>query len=172
MRNRTVRVRSPLALARAGLAVAALAVSAGACDKSGGTNAPAAGEAIAVPPATFAPDSHASDAVQAECGLQESLPRYVEKYSRGRAVYAPSGEAASGKVLEITITNVVAPAGGAFSGPKHMKIHARLLDGGQEVDSVDVDRSTTQGGYGNCDMLRRIAAALGKDLARWLASRG
>ncbi len=157
---------------RAALCITVLAAGA-ACDKSGGgTSAPPSGDAIAVPPATFAPDSHASDAVQAECGLQESLPKYVQKYSRGRAVYDASADTSSGKVLEITITNVVAPAGGAFSGPKHMKIHARLLEDGQEVDTFDVDRSTTQGGYGNCDMLRRIAAALGKDVARWLASRG
>jgi len=148
-----------------------IALALAACGPSRGTTAPAA-DAVTVLPARFAEDSHASEDVRTQCDVENDLPRFVEKYSRGGAVFSASADPSQGRVVEITVVSVVAPKGGAWSGPKHMKIEARLLQDGQEVDRFEVDRSTTQGGYGTCDMLRRISAALGKDVARWLASRG
>ncbi len=152
------------------LALLGLLALPAACEKSGGATQIPEGEVVHVLAATFAEGSHASEAVQTECGLQEKLPQYVERYSKGRAVFDADADPSSGRVIELTLTDVVAPAGGAFSGPKHMKVVARALQDGTEVDTFEIDRSTTAGGYGNCDMLARIAAALGKDVARWLPS--
>jgi hypothetical protein len=105
-------------------------------------------------------NSAATDTVKKECALDTKIPQYVK-----------SAAGANGKgTLEMRITNVLAPGGGAWSGPKAVTVAGTLRDGGKVVGTFTARRQTTRGGYGTCQMLERDAEALGKDIGGWLKS--
>lgn len=101
-----------------------------------------------------------TDAVKKECALDTKIPQYVKH---------AAGLAGTG-TLDMKITNVLAPGGGAWSGPKAVTVSGTLRDGGKVVGSFTVRRQTTRGGYGTCQMLVRDAEAIGKDIGAWLKS--
>lgn len=121
----------------------------------------AAAAAVSIPE-KIAYDKNAgvTDAVKKECALDTKVPQYVK-----------SAAGSSGKgTLEMRITNVLAPGGGAWSGPKAVTVAGTLRDGGKVVGTFTARRQTTRGGYGTCQMLQRDAEAIGKDIAGWLKS--
>jgi hypothetical protein len=75
-------------------------------------------------------------------------------------------------VLELTISQVHAPGGGAFSGAKSMTVKGVLRDNGKEIGSFTATRYSgggVFGGYkGTCAIVGRCAKAIGKDIAQWL----
>jgi hypothetical protein len=101
-----------------------------------------------------------TDAVKKECALDTKIPQYVK---------SAAGSAGKG-TLEMKITNVLAPGGGAWSGPKAVTVSGTLRDGGKVVGTFTARRQTTRGGYGTCQMLQRDAEAIGKDIGAWLKS--
>ncbi len=121
----------------------------------------AAAAAVTIPDKiAYDKDSGANDSVKKECGLDTKIPKYVK-----------SAAGSSGKgSLDMKITHVLAPGGGAWSGPKAVTVSGTLRDGGKVVGTFTARRQTSRGGYGTCQMLERDAEAIGKDVAAWLKS--
>lgn len=121
-------------------------------------------------PASFAPGSGVTDAVLAECDVEHELPEMLARYSPVPVVLATAPDGAA-RVLTLTVTQILAPPGGAFTGPKLMTVHGDMQQlgpaGWQTVASFDVRRTTTRGG-GTCGMLEVIADAMGRDVRPWL----
>jgi hypothetical protein len=119
--------------------------------------------------ARMSPDSGASDAVREECRLQTNLPEYVRDASRDRIDIVDGKRPRRGIVLELRITDVRAPGGGPFSGPRAMAVEAELWDRGRLVATAKARRRTSARPFGgNCAQLNRIARAVGRDIAVWL----
>jgi hypothetical protein len=117
--------------------------------------------------AAFAPNAGASSAVQSECQLQTLVPQGVQgASSEVTLVDAPSK---GGRWLELTISEVHAPGGGLFSGPKWMTVTGTLYDRGKKLGSFRAKRITT-GARSTCGSLQKIAQVIGQDIAAWLAA--
>jgi hypothetical protein len=112
----------------------------------------------------------ASEAVRSECNLRENLPQYVREASRDEIEIVYGKRPRRGTVLELEIEDVRAPGGGPFSGPRGMKVSARLFERGRLVASSHAKRRSVRApfGGGNCAQLNKLARAIGRDLARWL----
>lgn len=118
----------------------------------------------------YALPSTAPAAVRAECALPEQLPKLI-KEEAGRLVRVMKGTPRGRRVLSMTITKVFAPAGGVWSGSKHVEVEGRLLEDGKEVGSFRAANSTGvfgRGWSGTCDLLEVIAEKLADDIAEWL----
>lgn len=118
------------------------------------------------PRAPFDPGARASSAVKAECGLEEKVPALVAE----AAVGASLGEGGA-RSLALRITEVQAPGGGMFSGPKWLEVSGTLREGGKTVGSFRAKRVTTGGAFGGggtCGMLTKCARAIAGDVATWL----
>jgi hypothetical protein len=118
--------------------------------------------------APFAEASGVSGAVRAECGIERALPEDVR--AAARDVELVSGPAKGPRTLELSITEVQAPGGGPFSGPKWMTVEATLREGGKTVATARANRATAEPFGGTCGQLRKVSRAIGADLAAWLAS--
>ena len=109
-------------------------------------------------------------AVQNECRLGEKTSAFIEKYSKKSVERVSSID--SGKYLDMEITEVFAPGGGAWSGPKWMEVTGTLMDGDEAVASFRAKRFSTGGAFGGfkgtCSILGRCTKAIGKDIAMWL----
>jgi len=156
-----------------GIAVAGLV----GCCASFSPNAPAQ-EKIFITPAAFGPNVQIVDSVKRECELEEKVDEWVyesvsKKYP-GTARAKKAGDAGTGKVLKLTITNVVGVGGGAYSGAKSMTLQAELIQGGKVVASTTKNRASGGGAFGGmkgtCAIFGRVAKALGADVAAWLPS--
>jgi hypothetical protein len=113
----------------------------------------------------------ASQKVQDECELQTKVPHFLDAYSdRVELIEGALGK--SGRVLELAISQVHAPGGGAFSGAKSMTVKGVLRENGKEIGSFTATRYSgggVFGGYkGTCAIVGRCAKAIGKDIAQWL----
>ena len=169
-------MRALVSLSRTSLL--SLALLAGACVTSSGGPSPSWTPAspdpaiINVTRLSFAPQSGVTDAVVAECGLDRKVPEAIAHQTPVPLILAedPAGGA---RVLVIQVTAILAPGGGAFSGPKSMTIHGELMEARPEgwltTASFDARRTTTRGGR-TCDMLGYIVNTLAKDIQPWLAA--
>jgi len=125
--------------------------------------------------APFEKGIHVPEAVRAECGLEQKVPEHVrdaagkkfDKVSLADHVSAKT----PGKAMSLTITSVLAPGGGPFSGPKSVEVRGVLWEHGREIGSFRARRNTTHGS-GTCNMLDRDAKAIAGDVAKWLESPG
>jgi hypothetical protein len=113
----------------------------------------------------------ASQKIQDECELQNKVPRFLDAYSE-RVELVDGSLGRSGRILELKITEVHAPGGGAFSGPKWMTVEGVLRDNGREVGSFTASRYSGGGVFGaykgTCAIVGRCAKSIGKDIASWL----
>ena len=102
-----------------------------------------------------------TDAVKKECALETKIPQYV----KGAAGAGSKG------ALDMKITGVLAPGGGAWSGPKSVTVSGTLRDGGKVVGTFVARRNASAGAFGGggtCNMLDRCAKAIGKDIGEFL----
>lgn len=125
--------------------------------------------------AVFEKGIHVPEAVRAECGLEQKLSEHVrdaagKKFDKVNLAEHVSAKT-PGKALNLTITNVLAPGGGYFSGPKSVAVRGVLWEHGKEIGSFTVRRNTTHGA-GTCNMLDHDAKAIASDVAKWLESPG
>lgn len=125
---------------------------------------------------SFQKDVRFNEKIKAECGLEQTLANDVADSAHGTydkvVREKPSG---SYDVLDIEITEVFGPGGGAWSGPKNMNIRGTLKSSsGKSLGSFTASRFSTGGAFGGfkgtCGILRRISKALGKDVAKFLAA--
>ena len=123
----------------------------------------------------FASTAQVPAAVKESCQLQTKLADFISQ-SAGGSVQIVDGalNRKLGRVLEMEITDVHAPGGGAFSGPKWMSVKGELFDRGRQIGSFRAKRYSTGGAFGGfkgtCSIIGRCTKALGEDIARWLAA--
>lgn len=111
--------------------------------------------------------------IREECRLQTKVPKFLSDFSS--AVDLVEGDVGqAGRVLSMRITDVHAPGGGMFSGPKWMTVKGELRQDGRTIGSFTARRGSgggVFGGYkGTCAIIGRCAKAIGKDIAAWLES--
>ena len=132
---------------------------------------PAAGTLTIPGKAPFEKGVQVPDAVRAECGLEKKIPELMrdalgKKFDK--VVLAPSVSAKTpGKTMSLTISHVLAPGGGPWSGPKSLGVTGVLWDNGKLAGNFRAARGTTRGG-GTCGMLARDAKEIAEDIAKWL----
>jgi hypothetical protein len=117
----------------------------------------------------FAEGSRATAAVKQECGLETLLPTLVAENASD--VELTEGTPSGGRTLHLRISDVQAPGGGMFSGPKWLEVRGTLRQGGRDVASFRAKRVSTGGpfgGGGTCGMLQKCARAIAGDVATWL----
>ncbi len=160
---RKIRVRS---LALAGLAACAALVAA----------LPALAEVTRIQRSiAFASGSGVPAAVKDQCALETKVPDFIKQFG-GDAVEVVDGalDRKKGRVLQMEITEVHAPGGGAFSGPKWMTVKGDLFENGKSIGSFRAKRFSTGGAFGGfkgtCSIIGRCTKALGQDIASWLQS--
>lgn len=125
---------------------------------------------VGIPEAVpFAEDSDVPAKVEKECQLGEKVATFVGKYSKNTEISADPG---TGLYLNMEITEVHAPAGGGWSGPKWMEVTGTLQENGQDKASFRAKRYSTGGAFsgfkGTCAIIGRCTKAIGKDIAKWL----
>jgi hypothetical protein len=119
----------------------------------------------------YTESSGASETIKGECELQTKVPHFLDEFSDQVELVTGKPDA-RGRVLELSISQVHAPGGGAWSGAKSMTVIGTLRDGGKVVGSFTATRFSgggVFGGYkGTCAIVGRCARAIGKDIADWL----
>jgi hypothetical protein len=122
-------------------------------------------------PVPYASQAEVRQAVRTECQVGEKLASYLEQY--GDDIELVTGEPeSSGRVLHVQITDVFAPGGGVFSGPKWMQVTGKLEQDGELVGSFRARRISSgafTGFSGTCGILARCARAIAQDITTWLA---
>ncbi len=117
----------------------------------------------------FAEDSDVPAKVEAECKLGEKVATFIGKYSKNTEI---STDPSKGLYLNMEITEVHAPAGGGWSGPKWMEVTGTLQENGQDKASFRAKRFSTGGAFsgfkGTCAIIGRCTKAIGKDISKWL----
>src|SRR5262245_1731919 len=115
----------------------------------------------------FAPTAGNYAKVEQECQIQTAVPAAIAQYATD--VQLVDQPAKSVRSLELSITELHAPGGGPFSGPKWMAVSGKLHDGSKVIGSFRAKRLSTGGMVrGNCATLGRCAQAIGQDIAAWL----
>jgi hypothetical protein len=115
----------------------------------------------------FAPSIGAEGNVQQECQLQTRVPEAIQQASSDVLLVGTVSK--SGRWLELSITEIHAPGGGFFSGPKWMTVSGKLYERSKLVGSFRAKRHSAAAKR-TCGTLARIATALGRDIAAWLAA--
>jgi hypothetical protein len=113
------------------------------------------------------PTAGATGAVQQECQLQTLVPQAIQQAAAD--VTLVDAPAKSGRWLELSISEVHAPGGGLFSGPKWMTVSGKLHDRGKVIGTFRAKRLST-GARSTCGTLAKIATVLGQDIAGWLSA--
>lgn len=130
-------------------------------------------EVINLLPVRFANDSGATEAVLTECNLSHGLPEWIAQYTPVPVVLALTPDHGM-RVLDLTFTTVMAPAGGSWTGAKQLTVHGDLIENGTVIASVDVQRTTWAGGWsaggGTCEVLDYLSESIAKDIRPWLAN--
>lgn len=128
-------------------------------------------------PATLDASAPIPPAVKSECGVDMLLGNHVfsaiGRRDSGTQLAPSQAQAGNGRFLQLTVLSVHGFGGGAWSGAKSMTIRADLKQGASLVRSTVLSRSSSGGAFaafkGTCEILDRVATALGKDVAKWVA---
>jgi hypothetical protein len=142
---------------------------------AGGSGAEQSGSIQVLRTIPFASESGVSQKVKDECQLETKVPQFLSSYSKSvELVDGPLGPA--GRVLELKITQVHAPGGGAWSGAKSMTVKGTLRQDGEEIGNFIASRYSGGGAFGGykgtCAIVGRCAKTIGKDIAAWLKNPG
>jgi hypothetical protein len=120
--------------------------------------------------------SAVADNIKAECKLSETQSESVVKQlaAAGIPAEAAANDAVpgSGRYLQLRIESAMS-AGNAFTGHrKQVTTSAHLFENGKEVAQTTLSRDSSGGAFGgykgSCNVLRRCAITLGKDIAGWV----
>jgi hypothetical protein len=135
----------------------------------------AAAEGLLVSPAASF-GSGIPDNIKAECGLPEAQSKAVLEQLAAAGISAqPAGVdavPAKGRFLQLRIESAIS-GGNAFVGHrKQVTTSAHLFEDGKEIAQTTQSRDSMGGAFGgykgSCNVLRRCAIVLGKDIAAWL----
>jgi hypothetical protein len=106
----------------------------------------------------YGPTATVRAQVRSECELQTLIPAAIANQSSDVQLVDGKGQ------LSLDISEVHAPGGWVFSGPKWVEVKGSL--GGKSFRAKRFSTSPFAGG--TCGILARIARALGADIAAWL----
>lgn len=124
-------------------------------------------------PVTYDPSASVPERVREECRLDYALQSEIAN-AMTRRFKTPNATTTStdGEVVRVTITYVLGPAAGAFSGPKSMSILAELMNNGKVERSAKLHRTSVSVNIfkGTCSILDKTARTLGKDVVKWIES--
>ncbi len=116
----------------------------------------------------FNENTSVPNAVRNECQLGEKVSSFLARYANVQFSDTPS----TGQYIDMSITEVFAPGGGAFSGPKWMEVTGTLMNNGSPVASFRAKRFSMGGAFGGfkgtCSIIGRCTKAIAKDIAEWL----
>jgi len=126
--------------------------------------------------AVLDPKIHVVEAVKRDCALDTMVGDWVlesvSKKHPGSKKLQQGDSAGKGKLLKVTIVNVVGVGGGAYSGAKSMTIRAELLQSGKVIATTTKERTSGGGAFGGmkgtCQIFGRVAKTLGSDVAAWV----
>lgn len=107
-------------------------------------------------------------AVKRECQVQSDLAAAIQA-SNGN-VELVSGQPKSGLHLELVLTEVHAPPGGMFSGPKWISATGNLKKGSKTLRSFRARRNSSGVFTGTCQTLAKVTSVMGADIGGWLAN--
>jgi len=133
------------------------------------------GQALLVSPAAGY-GTAVADNIKGECKLSETQSEAVLKQLAAAGVPAQAAASdavpATGRYLQLRIESAMS-AGNAFTGHrKQVTTSARLFENGKEVAQTTLSRDSGGGAFGgykgSCNVLRRCAITLGKDIAGWV----
>ena len=105
-----------------------------------------------------------------ECAVEEQVANFLHDLSpRVQIGTIPGG----GHYIDMAITEVHLPGGGAWSGPKWLEVTGTLFEGdGDIVASFRAKRFSTGGAFavfkGGCSIIGRCAKAIAGDIDAWL----
>jgi hypothetical protein len=109
------------------------------------------------------------DIIKKECKLQTRLPGFIK--SAGAEVTLVDRLSGEGERLELSISEVHAPSGGVFSGPKWIEVTGTLKGAGAPKH-FRAKRFSTGGAFGQfkgtCAIIGRATKVVGMDIAAWL----
>jgi hypothetical protein len=110
----------------------------------------------------FAKGVTVNQKIKDECGLQTRIPEAIAKASDQVSLVEGPG------TLSLEITDIHAPGGWIFSGPKWLEVRGQLASG----ESFRAKRFSAVDPFagGVCGILGKISRALGEDIAAWVAS--
>ncbi len=114
-----------------------------------------------------------STAVRTECELDTKVSKFVKEFAGDKVEIVEGAlDREKGRALEMEITEVWAPGGGGYSGPKWMTVKGQLYENGKAADSFRAKRFSTGGMFagfkGTCSIIGRCTKAIGEDIAHWL----
>ena len=107
----------------------------------------------------------AHDKVLEGCKLQTMLPQLIAERSSDVVL----DDRAGGTRLELIITDVHAPSGGVFSGPKWITVEGKLVSG-KTVKGDFLVKETSMASATACGMLTKVMTVIADDIAAWLRS--
>jgi hypothetical protein len=110
----------------------------------------------------FAQSASVRQAIRDQCGLQTSIPAAIASSSPGAVLVDGRGD------LTFEITEVHAPGGWIFSGPKWLEVSGKLSRGGKSYGFRAKRFSAMDPFRGTCGILAKCGRAIGSDIARWL----
>jgi len=105
--------------------------------------------------------------VKQECNIQQDLSASVVANAPNAKLVQK--KPSSGLYLDLVVTEVHAPGGGLFSGPKWIAARGTLQRGEKTLRSFRAKRISGGPFTGTCAMLAKATNAMGLDIAGWLA---
>jgi hypothetical protein len=133
-----------------------------------GTGAAAGAEDVQVRSvAGVATTSTVPPKVKQECNIQQDLSASVVANAPNAKLVQK--KPSSGLYLDLVVTEVHAPGGGMFSGPKWIAARGTLQRGEKKLRSFRAKRMSGGPFTSTCGMLAKATNAMGLDIAGWLA---
>lgn len=124
----------------------------------------------------FAPNSRVAQNIKSECTLQKSLSQSIVKYakSNGLNVVIKNNIKSNELKLDVQIEQAISSGNAAVGHNKFVTISGAIIKGNKKYYTFDAARLSGGGYFGvyrtSCSVLNRIASALGRDVANWLAN--
>ena len=114
-------------------------------------------------------DGVGSESIRTQCTFGKDITDSIVRQARGQVVVVNGDQPATGKQLDVVITQVHA-TGSVASGPKWGRIYVELKENGRLVGNTSFQRLSVGRvfTFKTCTSLTQIADALGKDVAEWL----
>ena len=142
----------------------------------GASGVSAQGKLFVLTPAINEAQGPAAGRNTSECLLDEIVANDVFNAVQARTPEAvkvkKEAEAGDGRLLRLTIYQVIGWGGGGWSGPKWLGVRGELLQGGQLVRSSSW-RLSSRGGVlgpvkGTCDIFEDISRTIAPRVSAWL----
>lgn len=134
----------------------------------------AAAQSLTIPkPVPYSEDNDIGDNIKNECRIGDQLADFLKEAVGGPVDFASGSlNTASGRVLQLEITDAVSMGNAWLGHQKYTKVRGTLYENGAKVASFKARRSSMGGAFagykGSCSVLGRTVKTLAQDIAGWL----